>query len=285
MSDYILRPWQPEDRPWLKALWQEAFGDDEDYIETFWSLFLKPGGCIVAEADGKVVSAMYIMDGPMLFPPDLTALSAAYTFALATDPAYRGRGIGTAVYKACTAAALERADTACVLPAEPSLYPFYEKAAGCVPISYVREAVFSRNELDLSGACAAASISVGEYYLRRKSILRGSPYTVMPGEFFALESYHIQRFGGGYLSVDGDVAAVEMDGDTCRIIELLSPEEDWMNVLTAVAARFPAERYLVRTPLFFPGPGEERPFMLAAINSSLHLSYMLPDPWWGFAFD
>lgn len=284
MSDFTIRPWQISDKPRLAALWQDAFGDDMDYIETYWSLFLTPGSCIVAEADGKVVSAMYIMDGAMLFPPDLASRPTAYTFALATDPAYRGRGIGTAVYRACTTAALERAEIACVLPSEPALYPFYEKS-GCVPISYVREHVFAGDELKPSSEHAAVPISAGEYFLRRRSILRGKLYTVMPGRFLSLETYHMKRFGGGYLSVDGDIAAVEMDGDTCRIVELLSPEDDWMAVLEAVAARFPAKRYLVRTPLFFPGPGTERPFMLAAADPAQRPAAMPAKFWWGFAFD
>ncbi len=283
MSEFTIRPWRKEDRPRLMTLWQDAFGDDTDYIEKFFSLFLRPDACIVAEAEGQAVSAMYVLDGPVLFPPAGKSLSTAYTYALATDPAWRDRGIGTAVYKACVRAALERADAACVLPASPELYAFYEKASGCIPVSSVREAVFARDEIPAADR-TAAPISVGEYYLRRKAVLRGQPYTVLTADLFALESYHIQRFGGGLFSVDGDIAVVEMDGPTCRIVELLAPEGDWMGVLGAIAERFPAERYLVRSPLFCPGPGRARPFVMAAVRPGSALSGG-SDLWWGFAFD
>ena len=52
----------------------------------------------------------------------------------------------------------------------------------------------------------------------------------------------------------------------------------------AVAARFPAERYEVRTPLFYPGPGLARPFVLGSVGPDVREP--LPDQlWWGFAFD
>lgn len=284
MRDYTLRPWKPEDRPRLTALWQEGFGDDAAYIDKYHSMFLKPGSCIVAEADGKAVSAMYIMEGPLLFPPSGRSYSTIYTYALTTDPAYRDRGIGTAVFQACAKIALSRADAACVLPSGPELYPFYEKAAGAVPVSYIREAVFTPEDLKGIPAVPATPITAGEYYLRRKSILRGRPYAVMSGSYLAQEAYHMQRFGGGFFSLDGDVAAVEMDGNVCRVPELLDADGDAMDAIAAIAARFPAEKYVVRTPAFFSGRGTVRPFMMAVLEPSLDA--LLPDDlWWGFAFD
>ena len=283
MSDHIIRPWRQEDLPRLEKLWTEAFGDDADYISAFRAHFLRPDTCLVAEADGMAVSAMYILDGPILFPPDGTSLTTAYTYALATDPAYRGRGIGTAVYRACVDAALRHVDAACVLPSEKALYSFYEKANGSTPVSWVREALIPREEL-IGPAPGADVISAGEYYLRRKSILRGLPYAVVTTSFLAMEAYHMNRFGGGYLSVDGDIAAVEMDGDTCRVLELLAPEGDWLEVMQAVAEKFPAKKYLVRSPVFFPGPGDVRPFMLATLSPDAKATP--PEKlWWGFVFD
>lgn len=284
MHEYIIRPWTHDDLPRLTALWQEGFGDDAEYISKYHATFLTPGSCLVAEADGQAVSAMYIMEGPLLFPPSGRSYSTIYTYALVTDPAYRGRGIGTAVFQACAKIALSRADAVCVLPTGPELYPFYEKAAGCVPVSYIREAVFTPEDLKGIPTVPATAISAGEYYLRRKSILRGKPYAVMSGAYLAQEAYHTRRFGGGFFSLDGDVAAVEMDGNVCRVPELLDADGDAMDAIAAIAAQFPAEKYVVRTPVFFSAPGQVRPFMLAALEPSLNAP--LPDDlWWGFAFD
>ena len=84
--------------------------------------------------------------------------------------------------------------------------------------------------------------------------------------------------------MDGDIAVVELGSDTCRVLELLSPEGDWQDVLRAVAALYPAARYEVRSPVYLPGPGEARPFMLAALRPDVPLPDM-KELWWGFAFD
>lgn len=284
MSDFLIRPWREADRPRLLSLWQDAFGDSEAYIRAFHSLFLGRDSCLVAEAEGQAVAAMYILDGPLLFPPSDTALSSAYLYALATDPVWRGHGIGTAVFRACVTAALQRQDAACVLPADESLTHFYRMAGGVVPVSYVREGRVAAEELSRQPERIAVPISMGEYYLRRKSLLRGTPYAVMPGSFLRMEATTMEMFGGGFFSVDGDILAAEMDDGLCRVKELLAPGGDWKEVLEAVAMHLPAREYEVRTPLVLEGPGQVRPYMTAVFRSTVS------DPtsgklWWGFAFD
>ena len=285
MNDFKLRPWRREDMPRLATLWHDAFGDDEDYIETFNSMFLlKPGGCIVAETAGKLVSAMYIMDGPKLCLPGGERLSSAYTYALATDPAWRGRGIGTAVYKACVTTALERADAAFVLPAESELYPFYEKAAGCATLGAVREAHLTPDAFDGLAKTPLELLLPEEYELRRESIMSQKPHGVMTDDFVVLQAYHMARFGGGFFAAGSAVATVEMAGDICRVVELLAPDGDGMAALAAIADAFPAKNYLVRSPVFMDGPGSLRPFQLAALRPGLTPS-LFDGFWWGFAFD
>ncbi len=284
MNQWQLRFWREGDLPALRALWADAFGDDEAYIRAFHELFLRPGSCIVAQAEDQVVSAMYILEGPVLFPPADTAMSAAYTYALATDPAWRGRGIGTAVYRACVRSALERQDVVCVLPAERSLYDFYAGAAGARPVSYMREGTVQPEALRGLARGRASSVSPGEYFLRRKSLLRGLPYTVLSGSFLTMEAYTMRRYGGGFFSVEGDIAAVEMDGDVCRVKELLAPGGDWMEVLAALAEQFPARSYHVRTPVFLPGPDAVEPYMLGSFPPHA-AARLLQGLWWGFAFD
>ena len=284
MSDLIIRPWREADRPRLVTLWQEAFRHDEAYIRAFHDQFLIHDSCLVAETEGQVVSAMYILDGPLLFPPSDMALSSAYLYGLATDPAWRGRGIGTAVYRACVTAALQRQDAACVLPGDEAQFHFFRMAGGVVPVSYIREGRIAAAELSPQPGRDAERISLGEYYLRRKSLLRGTPYAVMPGSFLSMEARAMELYGGGFFSVDGDILAADIDGDVCRVRELLAPGGDWKEVLEAAAVHLPAKEYEVRTPLVLEGPGQVRPYMTAVFRSTVS------DPtagklWWGFAFD
>jgi GNAT superfamily N-acetyltransferase len=281
MTNYILRPWQPQDKQALIDLWQIAFGDERSYIEGFHNAFLTDeNSCVVAEAQGKVVSAMYVIPGHTLYPYRKNTLSAGYTYALATLPDYRGQGIGQAVYKAANEAALKGADLACVLPAEEGLYPFYEKATGAAPLSYIKEARFTRDELAAVPTGMAARIPALKYAGMREMLLGGMPHVTFPNEYFDL----MEQSDTGFFVLEGGVAAAETEGDVCRITELLDPNTDGMKSIASIAKWCPAEEYIVRSPVFFNGPGAVRPLVLATAGSKP--AYPMPnDLWWGFGLE
>lgn len=282
MTDYIIRPWRPEDRPALRALWQTAFGDGADYIDGFFARFPAPGGCVTADVGGKAVSAMYILGDVTVHTGRHTALTAGYTYALATLPEYRGRGIGGAVYRAAVSAALEKADAACVLPAEAGLYPFYE-SAGAAPVSYVREARLSRGEMTAAAPVRAYRADPWQYANMREALLRGLPHAEFP------EAFYDQMEAGGtefFLLENGGGAAMDAPEDgVCRVTEFLDPGGDGCEKsLAALAGWRDAEAYIVRSPVFSDGPGEIRPFALAVWKDAP--SAPLPDDlWWGFGLE
>lgn len=284
MPDYTLRRFQAGDETALHSIWKAGFSDPDDYINAFFARFLKPEGCIVAEADEKPVSAMYLLDGPQLWPYRKNHLTSAYAYALATLPEYRGRGIGKAVYQAVCALGFERGfDAVCVLPAEESLYPFYESDATRV-ISAVREVEYSAAELKGSPRSMCARISVEEYSNIREMLLSPEAHGAMPEDFYRWQEEQFERFGGGFFVLDGGCAAVERDGDVCRVRELLLPEGDEKAAAAGLAAFNRAERYIVRAPAFWTGPGETRRHMLATLRAEP--DFFLPDDlWYGFAFD
>lgn len=280
MHDYIIRSFAPEDKPALKALWQTVFGDSEAYIDGFFDRFLTPGGCMVAEADGKVVSAMYIIPGMTAYPYRKNTLSAGYTYALATLPEYRRRGIGTAVYKAASDAALKGADAACVLPAESGLYPFYESASGAKTFSAVREARFQKSELAGVSPCMASRVPALKYAGMREMLLGGMPHVTFPAALFDL----MEESGTDFFVLADGLAAAETQDGVCRITELLVPDGDGMAAIAAVARWCAAEEYIVRSPVFFDCPGEVRPLVLAALKETP--GYPMPDDlWWGFGLE
>jgi GNAT superfamily N-acetyltransferase len=281
MTDYTIRSWQSQDKEALRALWQVAFGDDPSYIDSFFETFLtSENACVVAEVDGQVVSAMYIIPGYTLYPYRKNTLSGAYTYALATLPAYRGQGIGKAVYQAANQRALAQADVACVLPAEQSLYPFYEAAAGAAPLSYVKEARFTREELKGLPAGMAARIPALKYAGMREMLLGGMPHVTFPTELFEL----MEGSGADFFVLEGGIAATETTDGVCHVIELLDPNTDNMKSIASIAKWCAAQEYIVRTPVFFDGPGQRRPLMLAAMSS--RPSYPMPnDLWWGFGLE
>lgn len=280
MPDFILRDWAEPDLPGLKALWLSCFDDDEETINDFFSRFLRPGSCIVAESDNKVVSAMYILPVQNVSIGRRKNYPAGYTYALGTLPAYRGRGIGSSVYKACCDRVRQASPLACVLPAEQSLYPFYESASGAGPLSYVREAVFTRDQLRACSSAQAVRFPAERYGAVRESLLAGLPHATFEEEYYDwMEAYGVEFF-----VLDNGLAAAEVIGDTCRIHELLVPDNDPTAAAAAVARWCSAGKYIVRTPVFFDGPGEIRPYVLASFGNEENIR--IPDDlWWGFGFE
>lgn len=283
MTDYILRTWQPQDKPQLKALWELSFGDDGEFIDAFFRAFLKKDTCVVAECDGKVVSAMYILANNMINPYRKNLLSAGYTYALATLPEYRGRGIGKAVYQAANAKVLETHDMAFVLPAEESLYPFYEEATGAKVSSIMREAVLTPEDLFGIEPTRAARIPAFQYFGMRESILSGLPHASFNDDMVDFMEDWFEPNGDFFITEQG-IAAVETVNGVCRITELLCPDTDGMAVIAGVAAYHKADEYIVRSPFFFDGPGKKKPVMLGVLKEEP--DYPMPfDLWWGFGLD
>lgn len=280
MLDAVLRSWKPDDLPQLKALWRIAFGDSDEYIDSFHEAFLRGDACVVAEADGAVVSAMYAVHGIRLFPYRKNVLSAGYAYALATLPDYRGRGIGSAVYRAVCEKILETSDAACVLPAEESLYPFYEKDTGASAFGGIREGRITKADLTGISAPMMARVPAWQYAGMREWILGGMPHAVFPDEQYDF----MEASGTEFFMMEGGVAAAETDNGVCRILELLAPGVDRMTAVAGVARWCPAREYVVRTPLFFDGPGERRPFVLAALKKAPDFP-LSDDFWWGFGMD
>lgn len=285
MPDYTLRRFRPGDEAALRAIWKAGFGDPDKYIDAFFGQFLHPDSVVVAEADGAPVSAMYLLDGPTLWPFRKNHLTSAYAYALATLPQYRGRGIGQAVYQAVCDLGFERGfDSVCVLPAEESLYPFYNADGSARVISAVRRAEYTADELKGAPRTMCARISVEEYSNIRESLLASEAHGAMPESFYRWQDAQIEMSGGGWFVLSGGCAAVERDGDVCRIRELILPEGDELAAAASLAAYCRAERYIVDSPAFWGRTGETKRHMLARFRTEP--DFFLPDDlWWGFAFD
>lgn len=115
-----LRPARQEDIPALWALWQEAFGDDDRFLEDFFALGFAPERSRVLTAEGRPVSALYWFDGVW------GGGRFAYLYAVATEKASRGRGYSSRLLED-TCAHLQKAgyDGALLVPGEKGLFDFY----------------------------------------------------------------------------------------------------------------------------------------------------------------
>ena len=118
-----LRTALPQDEPALRENWRECFGDEDAYLDFFFSRRFVPEDTPVVESDGKVVSQLFLL--PAALCAGAQRFPAYYLFAAATHPAYRGRGLMRTLLGEAERLSRIRGQFAVVLlPGEESLYRY-----------------------------------------------------------------------------------------------------------------------------------------------------------------
>lgn len=77
----------PQQLPQLRQLWQEAFGDEDSFLDLFFSTAFSTDRCLAVQMEGQVAAALYWMDCRLEEKP------IAYLYAVATGKAFRHQGI------------------------------------------------------------------------------------------------------------------------------------------------------------------------------------------------
>lgn len=75
----------------LTALWQEAFGDSEEFVDGFFCTGFSPSRCRCVTEDGNIVAALYWFD------VHFDNQRFAYVYAVAVKKSHRGKGLCTAL--------------------------------------------------------------------------------------------------------------------------------------------------------------------------------------------
>ena len=211
-----IREIRPEDRAALVALWHQVFGDSVSFVEEFFRILPEIGSGVAAVENSVPVGAAYMITALELCEGERSR-RCGYLYAVAVDPAARGRGLGGKLSQA--AAALGRANGAeliCTLPAEPGLYAWYEKLLG------VRCALYrQRWVLDSRPGPEPQPLGAAEYARRREALLRGRPHLRLSEAAMRLEEANCRASGGFLCAVGDGIAAVYVNGDTAEIRELL----------------------------------------------------------------
>lgn len=102
--------------PQLRALWKEAFGDTDSFLDKFYSKAYCPKRCLCATEAGEVAAAAYWFD----------CGDYAYIYAVATAKKHRGKGISHALMARIHSILTQEGYAGCVLvPGEESLREFY----------------------------------------------------------------------------------------------------------------------------------------------------------------
>lgn len=151
----------PSDRPDTIDLWSRVFGDSHEAVRDFYRAF---PNCLtyVARAEIPVAAVVHVMERELV-----PRGRAAYVYAVATDPAFRGRGLCRSLMAYAEEDLKRRGFDCCVLrPGSESLFRFYAE------LGY--ETAFCRSHHTGSGG---EIVTAAEYARLREQYLT-VPHTV-----------------------------------------------------------------------------------------------------------
>ena len=156
-----------------KRLWQEVFGDDEQFVDSFLMHHYSRRRMLTVELEGRTAAMLHLI-------PFTTGLGrTTYIYGVATDPAFRRRGLASQLMRRAMTLIAERGDDAAFLiptPGEEWLHGFYGRFgfAGAVPTRFL-----SPDGFDFGTGNAAADLAM---------VWRRTDTAPLPGELTATPS-------------------------------------------------------------------------------------------------
>ena len=150
----------PGQVPALRRLWQEAFGDTDAFLSSFFAVTDGQHG-FTATQDGQVAGALYWFDCTC------RGKKLAYLYGVATAKAFRGQGVCHALMEH-THRHLQEAGYAGALlvPGEESLFRFYGKM-GYTPFGAMTERHYTAG----TEPADLRAVDLAEYALSRRQLL------------------------------------------------------------------------------------------------------------------
>lgn len=221
----------------LIDLWHAVFGDKPAYTDLFFNMLYRPEGTLIKTENGRVVSALYLVDAPLV--TQVGAEPSLYLCAAATAPEYRGRGYMAELIGQAKDFARSRAiPSISLIPAETSLFSYYERF-GFRPFFYRKQHVFRAEEGGEGYSFLRAETE--ELFQLENGVLRQHPGSALKTRaFFAFLQREAALLGGGVLKIvrRGQVRGYLVwlpERDGLYIKELMCPAGEQMLVAGAFA--------------------------------------------------
>jgi len=227
---------KPQSTSALHRLWKQAFGDTDDYIQSFFRFGFHPDRCLCAYQDSQLAAALYWFDC------SCEGQRFAYLYAVATDTAFRGQGICRALI-AYTHRHLQDLGYAgaILVPGSKALFGMYEKF-GYRCFGGIKK--FSRAAAQLP--FPVRIVTQEEYTKLRRQLL---PVGGVVQEEECLSFLHTQA---EFYAGEDVVLCAARDGDTLHVPELLGNASVAPGIVSALGC----------STGHFRTPGKERPFAM-----------------------
>ena len=244
------------DIPSLKALWKEAFGDTDEFIDLFFNLAFTEESALAVYDNNTLVASLYWFDG------SVANKKTAYIYGVATKKAYRGKGYSSALLKRTHDLLAEAGYSATVLvPASDGLFNFYGRL-GYTECCFIDCYNCSASKKKIS----LEKISAEEYLILRESCLPDNSL------IFDNKRLHFLSSITDFYKSQDFIFAKSKDSAALRIIEFFGNEEFIPSIIYSLGFdKTTVRRY-----------GKMKPF---AMYHSLEESVKEIPEYLGFAFD
>lgn len=242
--------------PLLRNLWHEAFGDTEEFLNTFYVTAFSLDRCRCITVDGEIAAALYWFDCLH------KGKNIAYLYAVATAEMYRGQGICHRLIND-THLHLEKQgyEGIILVPGSKALFRLYE-SMGYQTCSYIHEFCCNKTTKEIQ----LYRISKEEYARVRRLLLPEGGVIQENENLDFLETLANLYAGPGF------VLAAHGESDTLYGLELLGDTTSISGILHVLGYAKGIFRTL----------GGDKPF---AMYYPLGDSKLLPPTYFGLAFD
>lgn len=202
--------------PALRALWKQAFGDSDAFLDCFFESGYAGARCRSLTLDGQLAAALYWFDCGW------ESKRLAYVYAVATDEVHRGRGLCGALMED-THRHLQNAGYAgaVLVPGSRNLFRLYEKL-GYRTFCAVTEFTCRAGE----DVVSLRAIDPAQYAAQRQKLLPAGS-VLQEAETLAFLSRYADFYAGDHILLaatleNGKLTAHELLGDTAAAPGILT---------------------------------------------------------------
>lgn len=248
-----LRLSTPADVPALRTLWTLAFGDGDAYLDNFFDSYYRPERMLVLEEKGGV-QAMTAWFDTTFHVPGQRNFRAAYLYAVATQPDYRGQGLAGKLlawadeyFRSLSIPAVT------TVPAEPSLHNFFRSNGFRECFVYQQKVLEASVTPAPSAPFVLQLLTAEQYGAAREAMLAGTPHICFPEDALTYQEGCCRLSGGGFYRVETPFGPVLLcaegtEDGTLMLKELLGGPESRRAVAKHLFQLLPKFGGLYRTP-------------------------------------
>lgn len=236
------------DKPFLYALWQEAFGDEEETISLFFDRCFHPQNTLLAEIDETPVAALYLLDAELVSGAKTYALS--YVYAAATKTSARKSGVMTALLSfAQTVAKKRNKDALYLVPADEALFHYYGKRG--YQNAFLKESVTIPRETLASFTAEASkecACTLENYAKARETALQTRMHIRYPASVLDLSLAFSNAFGAKMMLFQNGCFQYELEQDRAEVTDFCAQEKAESGLLKALLLKTDAKTFTLHAP-------------------------------------